>query len=110
VEGVGKILSYQIGNRGSKTPVIEFTPITGETVTAKPFLYASTDLSKIRSYSNLIDTEVLVRYDPDDPKKFVLADEKSFNYVVFTIFILVGLFFIVLSICNFLGYVKFGRQ
>jgi hypothetical protein len=58
----------------------------------------------------MIDTEVVVRYDPDDPKKFVIASEKSFNYVIFTVFILVGLFFIALSICNFLGYVKFGRQ
>ncbi|RYZ62856.1 MAG: DUF3592 domain-containing protein [Chitinophagaceae bacterium] len=110
IESVGRILSYQVGNRGYKTPVIEFTPLAGEPVTAKPFLYASTDLSKIRSYSNLIDTEVRVRYDPDDPKKFVLAGEKSFNYVVFTVFMLAGLFFIVLSICSFLGYMKFGRQ
>jgi hypothetical protein len=110
IESVGKILSYQVGNRGYKTPIIEFTPLTGEPVTAKPFLYASTDLSKIRSYSTLVDTEVLVRYDPDDPKKFVLAGERSFNYIVFAIFILTGFFFIVLTICNFLGYVKFGRQ
>lgn len=110
VEGIGRILSYQVGNKGYKTPIIEFTPLSGETVTAKPFLYASTDLSKIRSYSNLIDTEVVVQYDPDDPKKFVLAGERSFNYIIFTVLILVGLFFIVLSICNFLGYVKFGRQ
>jgi hypothetical protein len=110
VEGVGRILSYQVGNRGYKTPIIEFTPVNGETVTAKPFLYASTDLSKIRSYSNTTDTEIVVRYDPDDPNKFVLDGERSFNYIVFTVFILAGLFFIVLSICNFLGYIKFGRQ
>jgi hypothetical protein len=109
IESVGRILSYQVGNKGYKTPIIEFTPLAGEPITAEPFLYASTDLSKIRSYSSL-STEVLVRYDPDDPKKFVLAGEKSFNYVVFTVLILAGLFFIVLSICNFLGYVNFARQ
>ena len=108
VESVGRILSYQVGNGGHKTPIIQFKPLTGETITAKPFIYASSDLSKIRSYNNLIDTEVLVRYDPDDPKKFVISSEKSFNYIVFTIFILAGLLFIVLSICNFMGYVKFG--
>ncbi|WP_072833576.1 DUF3592 domain-containing protein [Flavisolibacter ginsengisoli] len=110
IEGVGRILSYQNGNKGYKTPIIEFTPLNGETVTAKPWVYASTDLSKIRSYSNKIDSEVLVRYDPEDPTKFVLESEKSFNYIAFTIFTLAGLFFIVLSICNFLGYIKLGRQ
>ena len=106
----GRILAYQASNRGYKSPVIEFTPTGGETVTAKPFVYASTDLSKVRSYSKTIDTEVTVLYDPKDPTKFVLAGEQSFNYIVLTIVTLAGLFFVILGICIFLGYIKFGKQ
>jgi hypothetical protein len=107
IETIGRILFYQTGDKNYKTPIIEFTPADSETVTEKPFVYASTDLSKVRSYSKLIDTEVVVLYDPENPKRFVLAGENSFNYTVFSIFIMVGLFFVVLSVFNFLGYIKF---
>ncbi len=82
--------------------------MTGEIIREKPFVYASTDISKIRSYSNSIDTSVPILYDPDDPKKFVLKNEEVFNYVVFIIFILGGLLFIGLSISWLLGYIKIG--
>ena len=104
----GKILSYQRGRKGYKTPIIEFTPVGGESITAEPCIYASTDLSKVRSYQSKIDTEIIVLYDPEDPKKFVIANERQFNYIVIFILIIGGLFFIVLSFANFLGYFKWA--
>jgi hypothetical protein len=102
----GKILSFQADRKGYKTPVVEFTPVEGGSIAEKPFIYASTDLNKIRSYKKMIDKEVLILYDPGDPKKFILADEKHFNYFVFVLLILAGLAFITLSICSLSGYIK----
>ena len=102
----GKILSYETGSEGYKTPVVEFTPLGGAPITGTPFVYASTDLSKIRSYKKQIDQEVLISYDPDDPKKFILSQEKGFNYFFLVIVILFGSIFIVVGLCSLLGYIK----
>ena len=108
INWTGKIIEYQSDSDGHKTPLIEFTTMTGDIIRESPIIYASTDLSKIRTYSKSIDTAVPILYDPDDPKKFVLKNEEGFNYVVFIIFILGGLFFIGLSISWLLGYIKMG--
>ena len=82
--------------------------MTGDIIRGKPYVYASTDLSKIRTYSKLINQSVPILYDPGDPKKFVLKNEKGFNYVVFIVCILAGLFFVGLSISWLLGYLRMG--
>ena len=106
VECTGNIIEYQSDSDGHKTPLIEFTTMTGELIKEQPYVYASTDLSKIRTYKNLINQSVSILYDPDNPKKFVLTSEKQFNYVTFFIFILGGLFFVGLSISSILGYIR----
>ena len=108
IECMGNILEYQSDNDGYKTPLIEFTTLRGELIKEQPFVYASTDLSKIRSYKSMINQPVSILYDPDNPKKFVLTNEKEFNYLVLTICILVGSIFIALSIGSFLGYIPIG--
>lgn len=106
IEQTGTIIEYQSDNDGNKTPLIEFTTLTGETIRKKPFVYASTDLSKLRNYKNQIDQPVLILYNQEEPEKFVLKNEEGFNYIVFIFFILIGLFFIGLSICWLSGYIK----
>lgn len=108
IDWTGNIIEYQSDSDGHKTPLIEFTTMTGDIIREKPIVYASTDLSKVRTYSNFINQTVPILYDPDNPKKFVLKNEKGFNYVVFIIFILAGLFFVGLSISWLLGYIKMG--
>jgi hypothetical protein len=108
IEWTGNIVEYKSDSDGHKTPLIEFTTMTGEYIKEQPIVYASTDLSKIRSYSNFINQPVPILYDPDDPKKFVLKNEKGFNYIVFIIFILAGLFFVGLSFSWLFGYIKMG--
>jgi hypothetical protein len=108
IEWTGNIIEYQSDSDGHKTPVIGFTTVTGELIREKPYVYASTDLSKIRKYKNLINQSVPILYDRDSPQKFVLANERQFNYVTFFIFILAGLFFVGLSISSFLGHIKIG--
>ena len=104
----GNIIEYQSDNDGHKTPLVEFTTMTGESIKAQPYVYASTDLSKIRIYKNMINQTVPILYDPGSPKKFVLAGEREFSYVIFFILILAGLVFVGLSISSILGYIKLG--
>jgi len=108
VEWTGNIIEYQSDSDGYKSPLIEFTTITGDVIREKPYVYASTDLSKIRTYNNSINQSVPILYDPDNPRKFVLKNEEGFNYIVFVIFIVAGLFFIGLSISWLSGYTKMG--
>lgn len=106
IEWTGNIVEFQSDSDGHKTPLIEFTTMSGDLVREPPFVYASSELSKIRTYDNLINQSVPILYDPDDPKKFVLKTEAGFSYFVFTFFLLAGLFFIGLSISSLLGYIK----
>jgi len=108
IDWTGNIIKYQSDSDGHKSPLIEFTTMTGDLIREKPYVYASTDLSKIRTYKNSINQSVPILYDPDDPKKFVLAKDREFNYVILIIFIMAGLFFVGLSISSFLGYIKIG--
>ena len=106
IESTGIILSYQSGWEGYKTPIVEFTPTNGELIQDKPYLYSSTDLSKIRSYKNVIGNQISILYDPENPKKFILNEDNGFNYFALTLAILVGLAALIVSICSFLGYIK----
>ena len=106
IECTGTILTYQSDNEGYKTPIVEFTTETGDIISEKPFIYASSDLSKIRTYKNMINQSVTILYDPDNPKEFVLSNERKFNYLIFVLFILTGLFFIGLGLSSILGYIK----
>ncbi|MES2544749.1 MAG: DUF3592 domain-containing protein [Bacteroidota bacterium] len=106
VNRIGNIIDYKSDGEGYKTPIIEFTTITGEEIREEPFVYVQTDLSKIRFYKNSIKQSVAILYDPEEPKKFVLKNENWFSNIAFIICLLVGLFFIVLSISSLLGYIK----
>ena len=79
IDWTGKIIEYQSDSDGYKTPVIEFTTMTGDTIRREPFVYASTDLSKFRTYDKFIDQSVPIMYDPDDPNKFVLKSRINEN-------------------------------
>lgn len=102
----GFIVRYETDNDGYKTLVVEFKAISGEVIRSKPYMYASTDLSKLKSYSDKIDQQVEVLYLPGDPQKFILAGEQSFNGVVFTIFLLIGAVFIIIGAASLLGFIK----
>jgi len=106
IECTGKIIEYQPDDEGYKTPVVEFSPLSGGHIKEKPSFYASSDLSKIRSYKNMIDQTVSVLYDPDDPKKFILTAEKEFNYFSLVLLFIVSSVFIIVSISSLLGYIK----
>ena len=109
IECTGRILSFETDSDGDKTPLIEFTPIGGTMITAKPYIYTSTDFGKIRSYDHLIGSEVLVRYDPDDPRKFALTQEGGFNVIVLVLFILGSGVFIAVGIADLTGFIRLGH-
>lgn len=96
----GRIIKFVSGRTGHKTPIIQFTTMTGEQIQEEPSVYSSTDLSIIKKYEKLINKDVQIVYDPQNPKTFILVKEKRFIYSFSIILILAGLFllFIGLSI------------
>jgi len=103
-ETIGKILSYETEYKGYKTPIIEFEVETKK-IKEKPFFYASTDLSKIRSYSNNIDKLVPILYIPSNPKEFIMKSEKKFNYGSLIFISIIGLIFIIISLAQLLNLI-----
>ena len=106
IERSGKIISYESDYEGYKTPIIEFETKNGELISEKPYLYASTDLSKIRTYTNYIDKPVIILHDPENPKKFVLKSEKEFNYFFIFMLFTVSLGFVIIAICSLFDFIK----
>jgi hypothetical protein len=105
----GKIVGYKSDRDGDKTPVIEFLSLQGDIIKGTPFVYLSTYLNKTEARNNPIDLPVPVLYDPADPEKFILRNEKGFNTVIFVMFIVVGLAFIGVGLGSLLGYIKLGK-
>jgi len=106
IERSGKIIKYESNHKGFKTPIIEFETKNQELIIAKPHFYASTDLSRIRTYKNDINKPVIILYDPENPKKFVLKSEEDFNYSTIFMFFTVSFLFIALAICSLFDIIK----
>jgi hypothetical protein len=105
-EQTGKYLHFEVdGEEGHKTPTIEFITHTGNIVKEQPYYYASTDLSKIKSYNNKIGKPVTIIYDSENPEKFILKKEKNFNYFSLFLMIFIGLMFIVFGTLGILGII-----
>lgn len=102
IESVGEILFYESDSDGFKTPTIEFKTKNGNQIKKKPYYYSSTDLSKIRTYKNEINTSVPVLYDKNNPEKFVLGNERSFNYFSLILITLVGIILLIVGILSLL--------
>ncbi|WP_158960686.1 DUF3592 domain-containing protein [Myroides fluvii] len=96
-ESRGTILSYETEGKGHKTPLVEFE-INGEQIVKKPYYYASTDLSILKTYKNKINKSISILYDPRCPEKFIIKSEKGFNYFSLIFAGLVGLLFVLISL------------
>ena len=105
IHSVGKIVFYESDSDGYKTPMVEFTSQNGMQVREKPYFYASTDLSKIRTYKKDIDKPIDILYDPKSPEKFVLGKERNFNSFGLIFMALVGLIFFTVGICSIMGII-----
>ena len=79
IETIGKILSYESDEEGYKTPIIEFKTLEGISLTKKPYYYASTDLSRFRTYKNNVNQNVTIIYSLKNPEKFVIKTEQNLN-------------------------------
>ncbi|WP_338083346.1 DUF3592 domain-containing protein [Flavobacterium potami] len=102
IEVFGKIVSYKSDEHGHKTPVIEFTTSEGKNFIGQPFIHASSDLDKFRSYNNKINTKIKILYNAESPEIFIIKG-KSY-YFLFIILFLVGIAFTTYSIITLLGY------
>ena len=106
IKSIGKILSYESDEDGHKTPTIEFKTKSGNQIKKKPYYYASTDLSKIRTYKNKINESVSVLYDKENPEKFVIGTELNFNYFSLILIILVGVVFLTVGTLSLLRVIQ----
>lgn len=106
IESIGKIQSYESDNEGYKTPIIEFQTLEEQLITAKPYYYASSDLSKFRTYKSNINKNITVLYSAGNPEKFVIKTEKEFNYGTLAFAMIIGFLFMVIAIANLSGYIN----
>ena len=106
IESVGKILYYEADEDGHKTPTIEFKTKNGIQIKKKPYYYASSDLSKIRTYKNKTNESISVLYDKKNPEKFIIGNENNFNYFSLVFIILVGIIFLSVGILSLLKIIK----
>jgi len=90
VQAIGKIFSYE-DDQNDQIPIIEFKPDSGETIREKPSDYVFIYSSKFGTNRRLVNTEVNILYDPDNPKKFIIDNKKGIKYTVPIIFISAGL-------------------
>ena len=106
IESVGKILFYESDSEGHKTPTVEFITKNGIQVRKQPYYYASTDLSKIKTYTKNIDKPIKILYDPKNPEKFVIEKERNFNTFILVLSLLVGLGLLTFGMCSILGIIN----
>lgn len=105
VESIATILSYETDDVGYKTPVVGFKTADGKSVTEKPWVYGSSDLSKIRTYSEKLNEPTKVIYNSDHPEEFVLKSEREFNFILVILLIAGGLFATGFAISALFGFV-----
>ena len=106
IESVGKILQYKRDDEGYKTPIVKFETKEGLEIETEPYYYASTDLSKFRTYNKNINKTVTVIYEPNKPKRFIIKSESNFNYISLLFMSLGGIIFLIVAITNLLGYIE----
>jgi len=105
VECNAKIVSYETDDEGYKTPVMEFNTADGKSITEKPWVYGSSDLSKIRTYSEKLNEPTKVIYNSDHPEEFVLKSEFGFNFFILILLIAGGIFATGFAISALFGFV-----
>lgn len=108
VETTGEILFYNRDGDGYKIPTIKYH-VNGKEIQKEPFFYASTDVSKIRSYKSHINTSIIIRYDSEKPEKFVISSEKDFNFGSIVFIFLIGIIFFSVSVGGLLGYIDLNK-
>jgi hypothetical protein len=102
----GIIIEYQSDSDGDKIPLVEFTTIAGDLISGNPYVSASTSLSKVKAAKGSIQDTVSILYDPKDPKKFEVVNDRRNNYAILILFLLLGLLSLLLGTCTLLGYIR----
>lgn len=102
-ERIGKIVSYESDDEGYKTPIIEYETLNGTIIKKKPSIYISSDLSKILSYKNNINTKIKIIYNKENHDEYIIKDEKESNYIVSIIMMFIGLILFFIGIYNLIN-------
>jgi hypothetical protein len=71
----------------------------------KQYYYASTDLSKIKTYKKNIDNPIPFLYDPRNPEKFIMGKDRNFNSFSLIFTMLAGRVFLTIRIYGIMGLI-----
>ncbi|MBB4803059.1 hypothetical protein HNP37_003134 [Flavobacterium nitrogenifigens] len=102
IESFGKIVSYETDSEGFKIPIIEFETSDRKTYKGKPFIHASSDLDRFRTYAENINKNIKIQYNFKEPENFIIKDNSNGCSVILVT--IVGLILLGISIGNLLGY------
>lgn len=108
IETTVEILFYGRDRDLHKTPIIKFY-IGEREIQKEPFYYASTDLSKFKTYKNNINKPIPIKYNPINPEEFIICSEKNFSWGAMIFTTLIGLIFLFVSIAGLLEYIDFSK-
>lgn len=106
ISSTGEIISYRSDGDGGDVPLIEFITMEGEVIKEEPYVYVTIDFGDISVDGDMVNQSVPVLYDPGNPGKFIIENERQFSSLVAIVCILIGLFFIGPGISSLSGYVK----
>lgn len=103
IECPGTMVELEIEmDREGRMPIIEFNTLTGEHIRGK----ASSDITGLLPLDPPVP--VTVKYDPNNPKKFILLEsEASNNHIMLYFVVLLGVIISGVAICLLLGYISF---
>ncbi|KIC61154.1 hypothetical protein [Chryseobacterium taiwanense] len=85
--------------------MINFSIKDGKIIESEPYLYSAADINKFRSFKNYIDKPIEIKYNPNNPKEFIISDQKTINKVGIFILTLIGFFFSLMGILDILGII-----
>ncbi|UTW64807.1 hypothetical protein KFE94_08915 [bacterium SCSIO 12643] len=77
----GEIDGIESDNENFKTPKIKFKTLENEEIIGTPSLYVSTSFSQVQSYKSKIGREIPIIYNPNNPIKFELYNEKGYGTI-----------------------------
>ena len=106
ISKTGIIIKYTRGWKGYQTPTINFSITSGEIIEEEPYFYSSSDVNKFRTFKNYIEKPVEIKYNPENPKEFLISAQANSNIIGIYIFVFVALFFTIAGILDICGIIN----
>lgn len=105
IKTTGKILKYNRGYEGYKTPTINFSTRNGKTIETEPYFYVSSDINKFRTFKNYIEKPIDINYNPENPEEFLIENQKTINFIGIFFLIFIGFIFTTIGVLDVFGII-----